>query len=872
MQTLLQDLRYGVRILWKSPGFTLIAVLTLALGIGANTALFSVVDALLLRQLPVKAPEELVLFEWEAGRPFRTSGVRGTFIPDYFSPGKRGSSSFRPNLVEKMQEQARKSESPLSEFFFFARMDRLAVVADQQSESAEGQVVSGDYFKGLGLTALLGRTITAADDNPTAPPVAVLSHQYWASRFAANPSVLGKQVTINKIPSTIIGVTPPAFKDTMQVGGKLDITIPMAFAPQLNTEERFLDKADKPAIWWLHVMGRLKPGVTREQARASLNGTFQSLALELMPPPQKEDQPKQLQAQDYPTLIAREGGRGMLEMRKVYAATAYLLFGVVALVLLIACANVANLLLARAASRGAEISVRLAVGAGRGRLLRQLLTESLFLSALGGAVGILFAFWGKDMLTALSTGNGNFFPTDMEYQMNWRVLSFTLLVSLLTGILFGLAPAWRATKLDLTSALKESNRTAGGGTRSRLSKALVVAQVALSLLLLNGAGLAVRTLRNLQQVNVGFDQENLLLFSLESGASGYKDERLMTLYDQIFAQLEGLPGVRAASFARVPLLAHYSFGSSLLLPGEAADSKVEHNTNLQIIRENYFTTMGIPLVRGRSFIAQDDSRAPKVAIVSETLARKFFPNEDPLGKRVGFDKDTLGKIEIVGIVRDIKYNSQREEDEPLFYTPYRQGIGDAGVMYFTLRTVGDPVALVPVVRQAIREVDSNLPLTEIKTQLVQSSETLNEERIFAQLMSFFGLLALVLAALGLYGVMAYAVTQRTREIGIRLALGAQTRDVLRLVLGQGLQLVLIGLSVGAVMGYALQRIAASQSVNALAALKQILASKKLYGVSANDPLTFAVVAVLLLVVALLACWVPARRATKVDPMIALRCE
>ncbi|HKG22587.1 MAG TPA: ABC transporter permease, partial [Blastocatellia bacterium] len=609
-------------------------------------------------------------------------------------------------------------------------------------------------------------------------------------------------------------------------------------------------------IWWLHIMGRLKPGATADQARESLGGQFQSMALELMPPPRKENEAAQIDANDFPRLDAVSGSRGMVESRGRYSSTIYLLFGVVGLVLLIACANVANLLLARAALRGSEITLRLAMGAGRWRLIRQLLTESVLLSAMGGAAGLIFALWGKEGLVLMGARGGGLLPSEIDYGINWRVLGFTIAISLLTGILFGIAPAWRATKLDLTTALKESNRSLSGMSRSRLSKTLVIAQVAMSLMLLVGAGLFLRTVRNLQQVDVGFNQENLLLFTLQPGAIGYKKDRLLGLYQQVFARLDALPGVRSATFAHIPLIANYVNDTTFLLPGETPQSGLEHNTNVETVRENYLETMEIPLLRGRGFSEQDDARATRVVIISEKLARKYFPDEDPLGKRIGFNAETLGKIEIIGIARDIKYNSQRDEIEPLIYLPWRQQVEKTGRMVFTLRTTGDPTSLATAVREVVRDVDSNLPVTEVKTQMAQASDTLRQERLFAKLLSFFGIVALLLASIGLYGVMAYSVAQRTSEIGIRMALGAQAGDVLRLVIWQGLKLVLVGVVAGAIASFVLKRFIESQ----------------LYGVRPADPLTFAIVGALLLSIALIACWVPARRAAKVDPMIALRNE
>jgi predicted permease len=856
VETLLQDVRFGLRMMRKTPGFTLIAVLSLALGIGANTALFSLIDAVLLKTLPVKEPGRLVVFNWQAGRVFRTTGTRGTFVGGY-PPGMRGSSSFQSYIVDRLrEEQSNDPNSPLSDLFAFAWLGNVNVMADGQAEMAGGQVVSGNYFAGLGVPPLLGRLMTDADDEASAAPVAVLSHYYWQERFGADPAIIGKQVNVNQITFTIIGVTPPAFNGALQVQQRPAITLPIAFQPVLERERFMIDKPGRPGPWWLNLMGRLKPGATAEQAQASLDGTFQSLALERMPPPRKENEPAQIEPKDYPHLLGLPGSRGMWEMRSVYSSTLYLMLGVVGLVLLIACVNVANLLLARAALRASEITVRLAVGAGRWRLIRQLLTESMLLAALAGAVGVLFALWGKEALLKLNGQQGGFLPGNLDASLNWRVLGFTVGVSLLTGMLFGLAPAWRATRLDLTTSLKESYRSSSGVARSRLSKALVIAQVVMSLLLLVGAGLFIRTLRNLQQVEVGFNQESLLIFALRPGANGYKAERLVQLYEQMFTRLEAIPGVRSATFGHVPLLAYDMYNSGLILPGETAQSATDHLTNLEIVRENYFATMEIPLLRGRGFSLHDDASAPRVAIVSETLARKFFPDDDPIGKRVGFDDKTVGQIEIIGIARDIKYSSQREEDTPLIYLPWLQETEALGEMHFALRAAGDPLLLANDVRQAVRQVDNSLPIMNLNTQAAQAHETLTQERLFANLLGFFGALALLLAAIGLYGVMAYSVAQRTHEIGIRMALGAQTGAVLRLVIWQGMKLVLIGVVIGTV---------------AAVALKQIIASQ-LYGVQATDPLTFALVGVLLMIIALFACWIPARRATKVDPMVALRYE
>jgi predicted permease len=846
-----QDVRYGLRMMRKTPGFTIAAVLSLALGIGANTALFSVVDSVFLKTLPVKDPNDLVLFEWQSGRPFRTTGINGYGVPRW-PPGKKGNSAFHPRFFETLRAQ----DSAVTDWMAFVNLWDANIVADGSAEKADGQYVSGGYFSGLGVQAFLGRTIEEADDVAGAPPVAVITYRYWQDRFGGDPTVLGKRIDVNKVAFTIVGVTPPGFFGTLQVDTKPVVTIPLSTEPLVAGTDSSMDKPGEPGPWFLHLMARLEPGATLDMARDSLDGTFRSLALEMMPPPKRANEPAQLDPNDYPQLLARSGSRGMLETRHNYSSTIYFLFGVVGLVLLIACANVANMLLARSAARGPEITVRLAIGAGRMRLLRQLLTESLLLSLAGGVLGVIFALWGAKLLMAMGTTPTMFLPSGVDYDLNWRALGFTLGISVLTGILFGLAPAWRATRLDLTSGLKEGSRNTVGLSRSRLSKGLVVAQLAMSLVLLVGAGLLVRTVRNLGQVDVGFNQDGLLTFLLRPSALGYKNEKLMELYGQLLARLDALPGVQSATFMHVPLIAHNMNGGRVILPGETVESDAQHDSNRQIIRENYFETMQIPLLSGRRFTESDDAAAPRVAIVSETFARKFFPDEEAVGKRVGFNEETLGLIEIVGIARDTKYSSQREEIEPLLYTPWRQEGGGIGRMAFALRTSGDPTALAPSVREIVRELDKDLPVTSLETQVAKAQQSFAGESVLANLLIFFGLLALLLAAVGLYGVMAYSVAQRTNEIGIRMALGAHATNVLGMVIGQGMKVVMIGLVIGMASAFALKTFVESE----------------LYGVQATDPLTFSVVGASLLAVALLACWIPARRATRVDPVIALRSE
>ncbi|HEY9503023.1 MAG TPA: ABC transporter permease [Pyrinomonadaceae bacterium] len=866
VETFLRDLGYGARLLRRSPIVTIVAILSLALGIGANTALFSVVDAVLLKTLPVEAPDRLLVFEWQAGRAFRTTGMSGTSNVNV-PPNMRGLSLFRYEIVERMQQAqlAAGSESPLSDLFAFGPISKLTAKVGDEAEIIKGQAVSGNYFAALKVQPELGRAITPDDDRSGATPVVMLSNQFWQERFAANPAVIGQQVTLNKQSFTIVGVTPPEFNGTLQVNYKPAVTVPLALEPLMFAENSYLESG----IWWLNVMGRLKPGATDEQAREGLNGAFQSAALELMPTPKKANQlaAAQLDPKDYPQLLSESGRRGMPDVRKRFAPSIYVLSIVVTLVLLIACANVANLLLARVALRGPEISIRLAVGAGRWCLIRQLLTESLLLAALGGVVGVLFAFWGKSMLLALTKEETGLFPSGVDLSINWRVLVFTLVISLLTGLLFGSIPAWRATRLHFAATLNHSRGMSSAV--SRLSKGLLVLQLAVSFLLLMGAGLFIRTLYNLERVNVGFNQENLLVFTLQPEDSGYKDERLLEFYQQLFSRLDHLPSVRAVTFGRIPLIANSNWYNDFLLPGESESTAPERDTMRQVVRENYFATMEIPFLNGREFTPRDDRHAPRVGIVNQTFVRKFFPDRDVLGKSVRFPGDKH-EIEIVGIVADTKYESQREDVKPLLYTAWQQEVAELGEMHFVMRTVSEPTSLAASVRQVVSELDSNLPIMEIGTQSARAQSILAQERLYVRLLGFFGGVALLLAAIGLFGVMAYSVSQRTKEIGIRMAFGAPMASVLRLVIWQGMKLVLFGLTVGALAWYALNRLLQSQYFGPETWQRGM--TQQLYGIKLSDPLTLIVTGSLLILVALIACWLPARRAAKVDPWVALRYE
>src|SRR5499426_1171304 len=857
MRTLLQDLRYGARMLLKQKGLTAIAVLSLALGIGANTALFSVVDAMLLKKLPVKEPDRLALFGARSPRDFSPGSYTGNSSGDPVT-GERIMTSFPYQSFARFREQP----GVLSDVFAFGGVG-LNVNADGQADVASGQAVSGNYYAGLGVRAMIGRTITDEDDKASANPVAVLSYRYWQRRFSGDASIVGKQINLNNIAFTVVGVTPPGFDGTGQAGSTQDVMIPIAWEPQIYTD-RERSNMNGAGVWWLRIMGRLKPGATIQQARAQLEGVFHQSVIEHRTARQTQaqtqggNQIKALEPKDFPRLTMESGSQGEMNTRQFYAPSLYMLLGVVGLVLLIACANVANLLLARAASRRTEIGVRLALGASRWRLIRQLLTESVMLAGLGGALGVLFALWIKNGLLAVSDWG----PKTLEPRLDWRVLGFTLALSLLTGIIFGIVPAWRATKVDLTPALRDSSRGTSAASRSLLSRSLVIVQVALSLLLLVGAGLFLRTLLNLQRVEPGFNTRNLLLFGIQPGLIGYKDEKLAQLYQQVAERIETVPGAQAVTFSRMTLLSQGSSSRGVFLRGALSappDSegriKPSGDGYVHHVRENFLEAMGIPLLAGRSLRPQDDAKAPKVVVVNQTFANKYFPDETPIGKRFTFDTKKPDEIEIVGLARDAKYARQRDEIPPTVYIPWRQNLRGVSSVTFEVRTAGDPKAAVASIRQAVREVDGNLPLNNVKTQIEQIGETLRMERLFAKLLSLFGLLAQQLASIGLYGVMAYSVSQRTNEIGIRMALGANQGDVLKMILRQGMALTMIGVALGLAGAYVLTKYLESKAN----------LSNMLYGVTAGDPLTYGVIAVLLTLVALVACFIPARRATKVDP-------
>jgi predicted permease len=850
-----QDLRYGARMLLKSKGFTAVAALSLALGIGANTAIFSLLDTALLKMLPVKNPQELVLFKWLSGDKRMFRGYDGSGIERDEATGMRTGTSFSYPAFE----QFRKQNQTLTDVFAFALLRQLNVSVDGKAEIAEGQIVSGGYHAGLGVTAFLGRTLTNEDDKAGAAATVVISHRYWQRRFGGDPSVIGKAVSLNGAAFTIVGVTGPEFFGALEIERAPDITVPMAFQPQVRPTSSPLQSDARN--WWLHIIGRLKPGLNERQAFADLDLILQQHASAERSSSQADF--------DLPRLSLAPGGQGLTQSRSQYGRPLKILMAAAGLALLIACLNVANLLLARAATRRKEIAMRLSLGASRFRLIRQLLTESLLLALMGGALGLIFAYWGKDALMALRAwGRGGM---ALDLNLDLRALAFTAAVSVLTGILFGIAPALRATRVDLTPELKDGAGRAASA-RSRMAKGLVVAQVALSLLLLFGAGLFVRTLRNLAQIDVGFNRENLLIFRLNPGVSGYKGERLTNLYQQMRERIGALPGVRSVTLLQNTLLGSGAGGGNIYAQGYDSQPNEKLLADTQYVATNFFEAMEIPILKGRRFMPQENERAPKVAVINQTLARRYFADRDPIGQHLAIgavNYDNSGKmigsdnplIEIVGVARDSKYNILREEIQPSVYLPYLQRqYGIPGEMTCAVRAEGDPAAMTAPIRNTLQSIDANVSIFAVKTQNAQIAEQMAQPRLFASMSSFFGLLAMALAGIGLYGVMSYTVARRTHEIGVRMALGAQGGAVLRMVLRETLLLVVMGLAIGLAASVATAKLIESSLLGLL------------FGLTVTDPLTLTLATLLLLTVALVAGWLPARRAARVDPLIALRHE
>jgi predicted permease len=809
-------------MLVKSFGFTTVAVLSLALGIGANTAIFSLLNGVLFKSLPVRNPRELRVISW-IGRNasvsnFTGSGMRG------MSGGGQAASSFPYATYRDFRDRG----IGFAEVFAFSRLHGFTALTPAGATTCDGLMVSGNFFAGYGAQTLIGRPLMPEDDRSDAEPAAVITYHFWQRQFGLDPGALGQTVFVNKVAFTVVGILPERYIGPT-VGDSTEFYVPMSAQPQLLPSYP-LASYDH---WWVEIMARMAPGADERQARITLEGIFiQALTA-----------PGATTKMDQPGILLEDGSRGPMMARQWMAQPVYVLMAAVGLVLLIACANIGSLLLARGAARQHEYAVRGAIGAGRWRLIRQSLTESLLLSLAGGALGLLFAQWGKagilDMLGYIH----------MDTSTDARVLAFTFGVSLATALLFGLLPALRAASIELATGIKD--RTMVSGPRLRLGKTLVTLQVGLSLLLVVGAALFVRTFANLSRVDPGFNTDNLLLFRIAPAQAGYKDGQITDFYSELSRSLEAIPGVHAVAFSSMTPLGGGMSCSGISIPGRVAKPNEHFQADQMIVSGSFFSTMGIPLLNGRTFEPSDTADSPHVAVVNERFIQSFFPDEYPLGK---IFKHGSMDVQIVGVCGNAKYWDIRHDVPPIMYLPCPQW--REGRMCFEVRSVLPPASIIPAVRKAVAALDRNIPVTDMRTQDEQIDRQLAMERLFATLCSSVALLALMLSCIGLYGLMAYSVTWRRNEIGMRMALGARPWDVAWPVVRSALWMAGIGVVLGGAGALALVR----------------LIKSRLYGVAPHDPVTLLGSALLLLAVAVLAAWIPARRAARVDPMVALRCE
>ncbi len=836
----MQDFRYALRGLIKTPVFSSVVILSLALGIGANTAIFTLLDQVLLRLLPVKNPRELALLT-----------ARGP----HYGNNKGGNALSYP-----MYEDFRDHNQVFTGMFCSYRTP-MSMTADGRTERITGELVSGNFFEVLGVSAAAGRVFTPDDDRtPGGHPLAVLSYPFWKSRFGLDPNVIGKTIVANGRNLTVIGVSRQGF-DGIELGSPTQIRVPIMMKAQMTP---FWDDLKNRRSRWINVFGRLKPGVTHEQAKASLQPFYrQMLEMEVKEAAFNNASPYTRQEFVKGTIDVLPGSQGRSYLRSQFETPLWVLMAIVAGVLLIACANVASLLIARAATRQKEVAVRLALGAGRFRIVRQLLVESLLLAGAGGAAGVALAVWTDRLLLGLlPQGSALSSTPDM------RILAFSLAVSILTGIVFGLVPALQATRPNLANTLKdEAGALAGGAGHVRLRKSLVVAQIALSLLLLIGAGLFLNTLRNLKNLWPGFRTTNLISFSVNPSLSGYKGERERVFYAEVENRLRGIPGVESAALSGIRLLDDNDWESTVTVEGYQAKPGEDMNPFINEISPNFFVTLGIPILAGRDFTSQDtatiqhgtqpDNQVPRAVIVNENFARQYFGNPNAVGRHIGFggDPGTKTDMEIVGVVGNAKYNRVRDEMGRQVFTPYMadQAIGE---LTGYVRTTLDPNQIFAAVRREVQKVDANVPIYALRTVDQQVDRSLVTERLVATLSIVFGALATTLAVIGLYGVMAYTVSRRTREIGIRMALGASFRNIAWLVMTEVLILVGIGVTIAVPSALALSRYVRAQ----------------VFGISPQDPRTLVAATVLLALVAAGAGFIPARRAARIDPMRALRWE
>jgi len=852
LEDLWRDLRYAARTLGKTPSFTSVALLVMALGIGANTSIYSFLDALLWRCLPVADPGSLVVLNWHA-RPMMDDFVMQSMSGSTYPDAKLGvlSGIFPYPAFEWL----RRDDGIFSDLFGCSHtreVRTLSVSIKGHAETAPGELVTGDYFNGLGVVPAAGRLIAADDDRAGAAAVAVVSYAFSRQHFGDAAHAAGQSIMINNLPFTVVGATPPEFFGT-DPSQAPDVYLPLHANLLLGAQIPFgFDAADylDSNYYWLEVMGRLRPGVTLAQAQARLAPRFQQWVATTA----KNDR----QRANLPLLYLREGAGGLDTLRRQYSKPLFVLLTLVGLILAIACSNVANLLLARGASRKREMALRMSAGASRHRLVRQLLTESVLLAAMGGLLGVLLAIGGIRILEALLAGAPN--GTSLHPELNWHVLLVSGALSLLTGVVFGLAPAVHGTDLDLAGALKET-RASQPRTRSwcfgvSVTQALVVGQMAISLLMLVAAGLFVRTLSNLQSVSLGFNRENLLLFQLNARQSGHKDSDISEFYENLRQRLAAIPGVRNASLAEGSLIRGEN-QMPISLPGLPPIRDTRYTT----VGADFLGTMQIPIVAGRDIAGHDRPGSAAVAVINEEFARLNFPGRNPLGQHLRLWRDEEEKklardMEIVGVAKNARYGSVKRETLPVVYIPFNQGFPQPNEMMFALRTAADPLALVNSVRQVLHQADARLPMADIRTQKAEVEDSMYQEMMLAELCSAFAVLALAIACVGLYGTISYSVARRTGEIGIRMALGAQPGPVLWMVLREVMVLAGVGLVISLPIALATSKFIASL----------------LFAMKPNDPLALTLAVVTLIAAALLAGGIPARRASRIDPMTALRHE
>lgn len=835
---MLTDLRLACRQIAAAPAFASVAILSLALGIGANTTVFSLVNELLLRSLPMQEPERLVLFRTLAGEGGGLAQSTEGYGHRDPASGRIASSSFSLAIFEGLREQ----RSVLSECFAFAPFWRANVLINGQPDpAASAQLASGSYHAGLGVKAWLGRTLTPAEDRPGSEPVAVISHRLWQRSFGGSADAIGRTFQLNTVTVTVVGVTPEGFAGAGQAGSYVDITVPLAH--HLRFDPDGTDR-DSPWCWWVRVMGRLAPGVTRPQAQAALTPTVVAAAREgwrLAPRRSATPQPAD------PALWVEPGYQGENDTRREFAKPLQLMQGLVALVLLAACANVANLLLARAVARRHEMAVRLALGAGRGRLVRQLLAESFLLAAISTVVGLLLAVGGRHLLVALRPFGGG---VRIEVPLDGTVLAFTVAATVGTTLLFGLVPSLRATRLDLAREFQSGRTTAG--SRSFLSRALVVTQIALALVLLVSTALVVRSLGNLERVDAGFNRRQLVVFRLDTASAGYDPNRGSALRVLLQERLAALPGVAGVTYARTALLSRGAQTTNAQVVGDGREGEAKPmNVHLHAVAPNFFSVTQLPLIRGRSFTPADDLGSARVAIVNEAFIRRHLNGTDPLGLRIRLGIDRT-EIEIVGIARDAKYTDLRSAAPPTIYTAFLQNPAGAG--NFLVRTHAEPAAMFDAIRATLRALDPTLSVLNLRTQDQQVARLHQQETLFAHLAGTFGALVLVLSAIGLAGLLSHAVARRTAEIGVRMALGAMPSRILKLFLSESLTLVAFGLGLGALAAWGVAH----------------LFTPLLYGLEMFDLPAYGLASALLLAVALASSLAPALRAARIDPQDALR--